>query len=599
MTVSLGNGVDIGNLVTAETNPLTGRVEKIAGGVAIKDYIPSGLIDKTAPGSGFGSMLLNWSAGTEEKTGTGTELLTDLSEICPDSESRTLIVKLLGTGTYSEMYGRTGISLDISDADNIGVWARATKRGNGEHYAPLKIMVASTAWTAYGYCNVSVRADGKWHYIVIPVSSFVAIGGWTKAAPIVALRVREADGTIGRSNLAAGESIMLGPIRKNARGKAAAVVRFDDGLGSLTRKECTINSTFNGASGVSIPAGVYSFAEIVQKFGFRGNAYVLTDWIGQPGFCTQAELRDLQDTYGWDIAFQSAVNPIGYSNPGVRLLGPVGYNLVPIGGVASVDTAANTITTTAANLVTAVGAVGTWVQPFPVEFIGTDLPAPLLTGTRYYLRNNNGVTNTQFTIHPTAYDSVANTNAIDLTTAGTAANFGVRYWGSANDHTAILAEFMRGQQYLRDSGFKAWQHYALNQGAWDIYTERAAIEAKWLTAMTIDLSGVYDGSMPAFTPAVHVTVSSTGSEGALHADWLNLCSAIQTDGSKTDADVRAYVNTLVKTGGTGGNYHHGPTIANVLVLLAYLDQLKLRSDQGLIDVLTVTELYDRIQAERY
>ena len=31
MTVSLGNGVDIGNLVTAQTNPLTGLVEVSTG----------------------------------------------------------------------------------------------------------------------------------------------------------------------------------------------------------------------------------------------------------------------------------------------------------------------------------------------------------------------------------------------------------------------------------------------------------------------------------------------------------------------------------------------------------------------------------------
>lgn len=35
MTVSIGNGVDLGNLVTSQTNPLTGGVELVAGGVVI------------------------------------------------------------------------------------------------------------------------------------------------------------------------------------------------------------------------------------------------------------------------------------------------------------------------------------------------------------------------------------------------------------------------------------------------------------------------------------------------------------------------------------------------------------------------------------
>lgn len=36
MTVSLGNGVDIGNLVTAETNPLTGGITVSAGDTKIR-----------------------------------------------------------------------------------------------------------------------------------------------------------------------------------------------------------------------------------------------------------------------------------------------------------------------------------------------------------------------------------------------------------------------------------------------------------------------------------------------------------------------------------------------------------------------------------
>ena len=38
MTVSLGNGVDIGNLVTAETNPVTGENVFIIGGKSYKPW---------------------------------------------------------------------------------------------------------------------------------------------------------------------------------------------------------------------------------------------------------------------------------------------------------------------------------------------------------------------------------------------------------------------------------------------------------------------------------------------------------------------------------------------------------------------------------
>ena len=42
MTVSLGNGVDLGNLVTAQTNPLTGVIRETAGGTVLSGALDNG-----------------------------------------------------------------------------------------------------------------------------------------------------------------------------------------------------------------------------------------------------------------------------------------------------------------------------------------------------------------------------------------------------------------------------------------------------------------------------------------------------------------------------------------------------------------------------
>jgi len=551
---------------------------------------------------GLGDVLVAWD--TAPSSTTSSSRVTDLSVMCPDPDYSSYIAKLDGTGAAGEIYQHTpGSAISMAGVNSIGFWAMAPVRPSGEHYTPIKIMLASTAWTVFGTGELTIRADGVWRYYTCPMECFVATGGWIASNDIVQIRLREGDSADGRTVLAVGESFYIGPIRKNPRGRAVGMIRFDDNIGHLYSTPIAINA-FTGDSGVSISAGSYTCLDLVEAFGFKANAYVLTDFIGQLGFETEAGLRALQDTYGWDIAFQAKANSVGISNSGVRLLGPLGYGLVPIGGVASVDTAANTITCSAVHGVLTTGNVNGLVQPFPAEFIGTDLPAPLVTGQKYYLSNANSPTNTAFKVHTTAMGSVTAADIVDLASAGTAANFGVRYWGSANDYTAILAEFQNGQAAMQAMGFKAYKHYALNQGAFDIYSERAAIEAGFKTAWSTGMGdAVTDGGgwrvAPyecAFDIQGSPSPTTFAQNGCTYASWLNIPSAIQTDGTPTASDARTYVRRLVAYGIVGGNYHHSLTIANAPVLLAYLDELKVQSDRGLLDVMTITEFQKRVEA---
>ena len=168
----------------------------------------------------------------------------------------------------------------------------------------------------------------------------------------------------------------------------------------------------------------------------------------------------------------------------------------------------------------------------------------------------------------------------------------------------MLAEYQGGIAYMRANGFNGYEHYALNQGAWDIYSEQAAIEAGFKTCWTIETGAVAAGSGGwrvaayecAFDIAGNPTPTTFGGTGCTYAGWVNLPSAIQTDGTPTAADVRTYVRVITARGLVGGNYHHALTLANAPVLLAYLDELKVQSDRGLMDVMTITEFQKRVEA---
>lgn len=562
------------------------------------------LTSANTPGGGYGSTMAAFTNAPSDTTNASR--ITDLSVTCPDTENGTVVARLDGHALNNATYTHTpAAAIDLTGVQNIGFWAMATPRADGQLYTGIKFIFAASAsdFVNFGVAErMTVKADGKWRFYVLPRGAFtVGAGTWTFDTPVARIRIKEADGVTGRSFMAAGEYVYIGPFRKAPRGRAVGLIRFDDGIDDLYSTRFAINS-FTGTSGVNVSAGSYNMLELVTAFGFRATCYVLTDSVGQPGFESLAGLKSLQSA-GWDIALQSKSNPISNATAGVRLLGPLGYSMIPVGGIGSVDTSANTMTIASGTHMVQSDwdSAGGAVQPFPVEFIGTDLPAPLVVGIKYYLSNANSPTNTQIKVHTTALGSVTSANIVDLTTAGNVANFGIRYWGSANDHTAILADFTGGREWLQANGFTAHEHYALNQGAWDINTEKAyglsGFKTAWGTSpgVTKDISiAIFETALSAANENYYPTTN--GQAGCSRASWMNIQSATQTDGANTAAQVRDYVRKLCAYGMVGGNFHHAGTTANAAILLAFLDELKLQSDRGLIDVMTITEYQARKEA---
>ena len=121
----------------------------------------------------------------------------------------------------------------------------------------------------------------------------------------------------------------------------------------------------------------------------------------------------------------------------------------------------------------------------------------------------------------------------------------------------------------------------------------------------IDWISAHPGLIRPFDAAQNHNASTLASGsmqfGNLHGSWLNLCNVLQTDGAGSgagEAVVRAYVRGLVRNGWFGGNYHHGLQPITNRDLLYFLDECKVWSDRGMLDVLPIRKAWNRIASAR-
>lgn len=154
-----------------------------------------------------------------------------------------------------------------------------------------------------------------------------------------------------------------------------------------------------------------------------------------------------------------------------------------------------------------------------------------------------------------------------------------------NDYTAILNDIQTGAEKLRKMGFPtAEQHFATPQGGYDLYVNQALDYLGYKT-----IRGTVDQLAPIY--GAYTTTGISGYE--LYNPDNNLFSGIQTDSAAiSDAAITAYVDMLITVGGVGTNYAHswaGSATARAKTKLL-LDYLKVKSDAGLIDVVTVEDL---------
>jgi hypothetical protein len=443
---------------------------------------------------------------------------------------------------------RVRLCSDSSGANWVGMTLLVPADG-GEHW------IYGTQWTA-GQGTFVVGTSTITH-VMVEDRNDVANLGWLGLQP--------------------GETLYVGQIFLNPKGRAKALVRVDDGPGSLV----STPSTFL-ADGVT---QAWTHFSLCQRFGFRGNVALSTSRIGSVSpVSTWASWNDIRTLHaaGWDMAVQSHAEPQDVLNRGARLLGPVGFARRAI---ASVDSAANTITAVANNNLP---SPGTYAQ-FPAEFEGGALPVPLVPRNRYWLRE---VTATSFTVHPTENDAVQNANVIDLTSAGDAATMSYFYAGSAADESAILSDYNRCQELIVANGVSSAEDVVcLNQGAGDPFV--AAALAKYGAALVCGIQGAAGGANTIgcmFAGAKGGDTVVNASTMLVGGPLLAGVGAMQTDGAVSEANIRARVQAACAAGLVFMNYHHALSVSNGPSLAFYLDELRIQQDAGAVDVITFSEL---------
>lgn len=533
-----------------------------------------------------GRPLARWSsAGTY---GNGA-VMAPMSEAGMFDTSLANCVKLVGkTGSGSRPFARQSIMGSAAASGNLSgflVQVKAPFR-NGVSFVPMRIKVESDGTGANWYgATFAVPADGLEHWVFIGAGNASAIGTFvagTSTITHVTVEDRNDAANIGYDGLLPGESMYVGQVYLSPKGRAKAIIRFDDSISDLTIPGATFT-----ADGVS---QAWSAKSLLDRYGFRGSTFNLSRRVGTSNgvvtHATWAELKTLHDA-GWDNCVQAHTDPANAANSGARLLGPFGY---ADKFLSAVNTATDVITTAVAHNI----SQGAIYWGHPIVFTGGDLPAPLVQGVVYWPRATGAST---MTLHASEADQIANVNIIDLTTTGTPATVTYRYAGSSNDSSAILADYNRCRDLLIANGMERGARIiALNQGAWDQYVAEAIINGGFRMAM-----GIRGGSGGTLNMA-RVAVGESGDAGnnCVGAPWLTLPSAIQTDGSgaPSAATVRAYVQTCVAAGAIFANYHHRIDATNGLVLDAYLDELRIQQAAGLVDICTPSEVADYLEAFR-
>lgn len=563
------------------------------------------LIDTTRPRGGYGTLIADWSVGL-----VGAPSTTD----APFEPGYGAVVAQISSSS-SQTTCTANNGSQSSGMLCAGFPAKMAPRANGQPSYICNLEFGTDATFANKMiCAVTIVADGKKRFYVTPAQTAWGTGGTFTigTTPFTHVQLRESASLATGSNrvvLAAGETVQIGPVYRDPTAKPFLGVRFDDNLLDQYVPRLSLSTPFVGLSGVTIPAGVpQSGLSLVKAFGLKATCYILTRHVGDTanGFLTVEQLRDLQDNEGWTIGFQSHSNPVARDNSGLRMLGPVGYNAMPIGQISAVNTGTATVTSSTHNITTTSGVAGN--QGYPVNLLGSGFPTvvsgePLNNVSVYWLKD---VSTTTFKIFRNEVDSCLNTNTITFSAAGTPSSWGYRYRGSANDSSAIAADFATGQALMKEWGFTGWQHYAPNQGAWDIYTE-AAILALKAAGNLKTVSGILGNNgitQNSYSPRVAIGKvtgavggnTNTG-QGTSLAEWQNLPTSIDTHAAGVDASaaIKLFCKDVIARGGIAHNYHHHHSVEDSMRNeIVYMDMIKFYNDQQAVSTGNVEMLYDSL-----
>jgi peptidoglycan/xylan/chitin deacetylase (PgdA/CDA1 family) len=208
-------------------------------------------------------------------SGTGATAANDTSIFKFGNQS----IKVNATNGNETDLRKSGLSLDLSSADNFSFWVYVHDDPNKLHTF-YHCITSTTNWSKcfYHYCYGPSFAKG-WNYIVWPKSLYTNAGGdsWSNTMVKMAFEVTPFTGQ--------SVSASFDDLRTDAEGKAKVIIAFDDG------SDGQINKAY----------------PIMAGNGQRGAAFVISSSIGISERMTLANLTTLRDA-GWDISNHTATH---------------------------------------------------------------------------------------------------------------------------------------------------------------------------------------------------------------------------------------------------------------------------------------------------
>lgn len=535
----------------------------------------------------IGRQVALWSAFSVAAQGNATLITTDLPPQ-PDNATKSVrLVRNASPASAGECAAAVGAYTPVVSTiyPSVGIWIK----NPGKRVLDFRVRFWGTGGTprsiSYGG---SVRPGRGWQFVTMSGKANVA-GNWIIGTDVInAVRVEQASGAAVGPNgeWVDGDELIFGAVYADVKARPRFILTFDDVPSDVYRP-------YPAALSPAPPVSGRSAKQMLDYYGFKGTMYVVPALVdGTATNVRSDEIQELLDA-GWAIGSHSATHPIDSVGAGSRLLGPYGYYRSRAQRAANASEAATALdcrvtgTNSGTGVFTTENAHQMLTGGKLTFFDPLQLPSGCQLGITYYVINTGATT---FKLATTPGNANAGT-AIPLPSNWS----GLAEWrwpGSAPDDSAIYDDIKAGIDGLTLKGFRGHEKFfALPQGGWDHYV-RSAVERLGIS----HTRGI--SSTAANHRDLHVGHSTGGTTSSspyvVLSGWPEQGSAISTDQSFTLVQATDFVDECITFGYTGANYHHSvQNSADILDgLLAYL---KTKSDAGLIDVMTVWELFEEVQ----
>lgn len=287
MSVSMGNGVDLGNLVTSITDPVTGGIKLLTGD---RDAMQSPQIYKpktdylTAAFSVVDDMSGAAAAWNNNRIGC---TLSDSTDVVREQNGVSNALHVAITGAYARFQRSFASAVTFSGTVNTWLYFDADPP-NG---SSVELYFSSDAFATKNIKYSFPQANGfrkGWNCLSINTADTSATTGATITVTGGESFANAMNGMrIVFNSLATGQMLRVGGIFQGGKAKANVLLCFDDQYDS-----------------------VWTIFNILRARGIRASLGIITSRVGTAGRSTLDQLKEIYD-WGWDLCSHSVTHPAG------------------------------------------------------------------------------------------------------------------------------------------------------------------------------------------------------------------------------------------------------------------------------------------------